>query len=142
MSPAFNHYGPIPAREHGCLFYFVAFAVEPTTPKRLSGYLLQTSVWRQMSVAIIKDDGIRSWGRAHRFEHRVARPHFDDEIASAVLTVGAEGTVLARGLGRSYGDSALNAGGGLVAMDGLDRFVAFDDTTGVLRRPPASRSSL
>src|SRR3546814_14420057 len=42
-------------------------------------------------------------------------------------------TTLARGLGRSYGDSGLNLGGGIVAMAGLDRAVAFDRTSGVLR---------
>src|SRR3546814_19279794 len=42
-------------------------------------------------------------------------------------------TTLARGLGRSYGDSGLNLGGGILAMAGLARAVAFDRTSGVLR---------
>ena len=36
------------------------------------------------------------------------------------------------GNGRSYGDVCLNAGGILWATRGLDRFVAFDDRTGVI----------
>jgi L-gulonolactone oxidase len=40
---------------------------------------------------------------------------------------------LAIGLRRSYGDSCLNGGGALIDMSGLDRFIAFDAATGVLR---------
>ncbi|HEX5802660.1 MAG TPA: FAD-binding oxidoreductase [Azospira sp.] len=42
------------------------------------------------------------------------------------------GTLLPYGNGRSYGDSCLNPGGTLLAMRGLDRFIAFDAATGVL----------
>jgi L-gulonolactone oxidase len=40
---------------------------------------------------------------------------------------------LAVGLRRSYGDSCLNSAGVLVDMQGLDRFIAFNAETGVLR---------
>src|ERR1700712_3893533 len=40
--------------------------------------------------------------------------------------------MIARGLGRSYGDPALNAGGLVVGMRKLDRFLDFDDSTGTL----------
>ncbi len=40
---------------------------------------------------------------------------------------------LAHGQGRSYGDVCLNAGGMLLHTVGLDRFMAFDPATGVLR---------
>ncbi|MBI2306727.1 MAG: FAD-binding oxidoreductase [Rhodocyclales bacterium] len=42
------------------------------------------------------------------------------------------GTLLPYGNGRSYGDSCLNPGGTLLAMRGLDRFIAFDAGSGVL----------
>ncbi|MBW7900844.1 MAG: FAD-binding oxidoreductase [Rhodocyclaceae bacterium] len=42
------------------------------------------------------------------------------------------GTLLPYGNGRSYGDVCLNPGGALLAMRGLDRFIAFDADTGVL----------
>ena len=36
------------------------------------------------------------------------------------------GSTLARGLGRSYGDAAVNGQGGLVNMTRLNRFIGFD----------------
>ena len=40
--------------------------------------------------------------------------------------------VLASGLRRSYGDSCINDGGAMIDMTGLDHFVSFDRTTGLL----------
>jgi FAD/FMN-containing dehydrogenase len=42
------------------------------------------------------------------------------------------GTFLPRGLGRSYGDSCTNSGGTLLLTERLDRFMAFDETSGRL----------
>jgi FAD/FMN-containing dehydrogenase len=42
-------------------------------------------------------------------------------------------SLLAHGLGRSYGDLALNEGGDILFTRGLDRFIAFDRANGVLR---------
>jgi FAD/FMN-containing dehydrogenase len=42
------------------------------------------------------------------------------------------GTILPRGLGRSYGDSCTNSGGTLLLTEQLDRFIAFDETSGRL----------
>jgi len=44
-----------------------------------------------------------------------------------------ERSLLPYGNGRSYGDSCLNDGGALLHTRGLDRFIAFDPTTGMLR---------
>ena len=44
-----------------------------------------------------------------------------------------DGTLLPFGNGRSYGDSCLNPGGLLIDPSGLDRFIAFDAESGVLR---------
>lgn len=80
------------------------------------------------------DDGVMAWGRVHRGRHRVASPAWPGDVeAAARASAGAGGTTLARGLGRSYGDSGLNLGGGLVPMTGLDRLIAFDSDAGVLR---------
>lgn len=48
------------------------------------------------------------------------------------LPLPPEGTALAFGNGRSYGDACLNDGGTLLGMRGLDRFISFDMETGIL----------
>ncbi|MFA5950038.1 MAG: FAD-binding oxidoreductase [Hyphomicrobium sp.] len=73
-----------------------------------------------------------SWGRIARVAHPIGRPRYRDEIAPALAGRG-NGKMLAVGLGRSYGDSVLNSGGALIDMSGLDRVMAFDVETGVLR---------
>ena len=75
-----------------------------------------------------------SWGRAHPALHLEARPRFIDELPGLLLHAQNSGvSALAHGLGRSYGDSALNPDGMLVCTAGLDRLIAFDPATGVLR---------
>jgi len=44
-----------------------------------------------------------------------------------------KGTVLGYGYGRTYGDVCLNDGGTLLDISPLRRFIAFDESTGVLR---------
>ncbi len=75
-----------------------------------------------------------SWGRVLRARHAVARPHWRDELP-ALVGEGAEagGKLLAIGLRRSYGDSGLNPDGAVIDMSGLDRAVAFDPETRILR---------
>lgn len=85
-------------------------------------------------IAVRDDDGLVAWGRVHPGRQRVAAPAWPSELAAAArASAGVGGTTLARGLGRSYGDSGLNLGGGVVAMAGLDRAIAFDRRAGVLR---------
>ncbi|CAM4009696.1 FAD-binding oxidoreductase [Corallococcus sp. ZKHCc1 1396] len=69
-----------------------------------------------------------SWGRFPRVEQQ-ARPLVwrSDALPSG------ERSLLPHGLGRSYGDSCLNAGGTLLLTSGLDRLIDFDPTTGVVR---------
>jgi FAD/FMN-containing dehydrogenase len=43
------------------------------------------------------------------------------------------GSVLPYGMGRSYGDSCLNDGNAIIRVRDLDRLIAFDASTGVLR---------
>lgn len=75
---------------------------------------------------------LTSWGRVLRAPHDVARPRWPDELAALVAQRPAQG-LLAVGLGRSYGDSALNPGGAVIDMRGLDRVHGFDPETGVVR---------
>lgn len=67
-----------------------------------------------------------------RRPQRIARPRFRDELASVVGQPGAS-DILPIGLRRSYGDSCLNTAGAVIEMGGLDRFIGFDATTGILQ---------
>ncbi|WP_018879576.1 MULTISPECIES: FAD-binding oxidoreductase [unclassified Thioalkalivibrio] len=68
-----------------------------------------------------------SWNRIPRVEHAA-----EVELAhrGRPLPPGTPRPLLAHGLGRSYGDVCLNPGATLLHTPGLDRFVAFDATTG------------
>ena len=85
---------------------------------------------------------LTSWGRVQRPRSACVRPAYLDQIADLMRYVtGADwpgsnqrrSTVLGIGLGRSYGDSGLNGTGAVVDMTALDRVIAFDPATGVLR---------
>jgi FAD/FMN-containing dehydrogenase len=80
----------------------------------------------------VERSDVVSWGRVSRGVQRVARPGFRDELSGLPSHAGDE-SLLAIGLRRSYGDSCLNRAGAVVDMSGLDRFIAFDAATGVLR---------
>jgi FAD/FMN-containing dehydrogenase len=70
-----------------------------------------------------------SWGRYPAAPAQTVVPlHWRDQELPAFA-----GTALPHGNGRSYGDSCTNAGGALLYTRGLDRFIAFDPTLGVLR---------
>jgi FAD/FMN-containing dehydrogenase len=75
-----------------------------------------------------------SWGRYPRAHHsRIlpvvwrAEPPPLDRVAESVLPYA---------YGRSYGDSCLNDGGALLDVSGLDRLIAFDEASGLLRCEP------
>lgn len=64
-------------------------------------------------------------------ECHVYRPEKRRSIG-AILESGEQPHYIARGLGRSYGDTALNGGSGVIAIPRLNRMLAFDPGTGVL----------
>ncbi len=68
------------------------------------------------------------WGRALRATSETARP----ERVSALTAILSETPAPAFGNCRSYGDACLNDGGRAIDMTRLDRFLAFDEATGVL----------
>ncbi|SMH49552.1 FAD/FMN-containing dehydrogenase [Rathayibacter oskolensis] len=76
---------------------------------------------------------VSSWGLLSRDQHRVIAIT-NAEQAQDALSRGDGG--IAYGVGRSYGDVALNGGGVLWDFSGFDRLLAFDDETGVLRAEP------
>ena len=71
----------------------------------------------------------QSWGRYPRAVHEVRPIRWLD---STTLDSG-DNSILPYGLGRSYGDSCLNDGQLLVETSGLNRFMAFDLDSGILR---------
>ena len=72
-----------------------------------------------------------SWGRVCRRPQGVATPRFRSELPGLMASPDTA-TVLACGLRRSYGDTCLNSEGATIDMRGLNRFMAFDEATGVL----------
>jgi len=74
----------------------------------------------------------QSWGRYPRVGEggqKALRLSWAHEIPRLR---GLPGSLLPRGLGRSYGDSCLNPGGTLLDARGLDRFISFDEESGLL----------
>ncbi|MBI1339920.1 FAD-binding protein [bacterium] len=78
-------------------------------------------------------DRLSSWGRLTAAPHRVARPRFRDQLPGVVASLSSADPGLAIGLRRAYGDSNLNPGGRVIDMTGLDRLIAFDRETGIVR---------
>ncbi len=74
---------------------------------------------------------LSGWGQYPRERCRVFRPEQRGELAAA-LAAGGDGGLIARGMGRSYGDEALHATGAVVLMTRLNRFLALDPVAGVL----------
>lgn len=75
---------------------------------------------------------IEGWGRYPAVDAQVARPERISELRAALEDRG-DHSVLARGLGRSYGDAAILKGGRVVLTRRLNRMLAFDPATGWLR---------
>jgi FAD/FMN-containing dehydrogenase len=71
---------------------------------------------------------LSGWGRYPVLECRTLAARGQDDVLRAVET---NPSLIARGLGRSYGDAALNPAGTL-AMPLADRLISFDESTGLL----------
>ena len=74
---------------------------------------------------------LAGWGRASPTAADVIEVHSDEDVATALKAPPPRG-VLARGLGRAYGDAAQNAGGDVLDMLGLDRVHRLDLERGVV----------
>ena len=74
---------------------------------------------------------ISGWGRFPIETCNVYRPESQRQLA-AILESDLQPSLISYGLGRSYGDAALNTQGGVICHTRLNRFLAFDPQQGVL----------
>jgi decaprenylphospho-beta-D-ribofuranose 2-oxidase len=74
---------------------------------------------------------LAGWGNFRHETCQVYRPMQAGELRRVVASA-PEASVISRGLGRAYGDAAVNGDGGVIAHAGLDRLLGFDAATGVL----------
>ena len=82
---------------------------------------METAVKQQLS----------GWGRYPVEECCVYRPERRRAVAE-ILASGDQPNYIARGLGRSYADTALNKKSGVIDLSRLNRMLAFDADTGIL----------
>ncbi|HET7102432.1 MAG TPA: FAD-binding oxidoreductase, partial [Terriglobia bacterium] len=74
---------------------------------------------------------LSGWGRYPQESCHVYRPEKNSGVTD-ILKSGSDHSYISRGLGRSYGDAALNQENGVISHTRLNRFLSFDPETGVL----------
>jgi FAD/FMN-containing dehydrogenase len=88
---------------------------------------------RKQSATLQPSTQVISWGRYPKIAHQyVYKPAWNDQVPE-ILRTSAPGSLLPYGLGRSYGDSCLNAGREIIDCRRLNRILGFDDATGMMR---------
>lgn len=78
----------------------------------------------------MKQDMVETWGRLDRRVRSSVNLRFLDELKDRMA---GRRPLVAHGLGRSYGDVATLSDGTHLKTEGLDRVIAFDPQSGVLR---------
>ncbi len=80
---------------------------------------------------------LENFGHSLRAPAYVLKPRNEEDIYDAFKLAKKHGlTVTARGAGRSYNDAALNGGGIVLDMSGMNRFLGWQPETGVVRCEP------
>lgn len=72
----------------------------------------------------------QSWGRYPKAQHQTV--HRLRSRGDLLPSLESNQSILAYGMGRSYGDSCLNDGGHLLLTRSLKHFIAFDQITGIV----------
>jgi FAD/FMN-containing dehydrogenase len=78
-----------------------------------------------------RETELGGWGNCPIERCRVEKPASRPAL-QRIVERGGEASYIPRGLGRSLGDAALNRDQGVIALTDLNRFLAFDEATGVL----------
>lgn len=86
-------------------------------------------------MAGIRKVQMSGWGNLETAEAAAARPEKPDEVRQLVAAH-VSSAVIARGKGRSYGDSSVNHNELVVLTEHLNRFLEFDQDNGVLTCEP------
>jgi len=84
-------------------------------------------------MADMKSGAYSSWGNYPRVEHSSVHKMYWTDQVKGIVDASPPQSLLAYGLGRSYGDSCLNQGRSLIDCSRLNRILAFDKKTGHLR---------
>jgi decaprenylphospho-beta-D-ribofuranose 2-oxidase len=98
-------------------------AGDPRLQGAPSGLVPAAAVTRAMATT-----RLAGWGANLHADCVLAEPETPGEIERRLDRSGT----IARGLGRSYGDAALNAGGQVLSLRRVDRYIAFDAESGAL----------
>jgi decaprenylphospho-beta-D-ribofuranose 2-oxidase len=81
---------------------------------------------------------LTGWGRSSGGAMSACRPERMSEARQRVREAEPGSGLIAHGAGRAYGDAALNSQGRVLMTRRLDRFLAFDETTGLLETEPGA----
>lgn len=76
---------------------------------------------------------VSSWGRLSHELHNIIPLNDRNKVKNVIRDINSYGQGLAYGMGRSYGDIALNPNGALWLSAGLNHFIDFDVNSGLLK---------